>query len=147
MGQLSEKYKDDFLLLCEAGFVAVNQMDEQAALQLFKASALLKPENSLPKIGLGYMHLLQLKLKEACAAFNEVLAKEPDNEMAKTFLGLALSFTPTDVAKGEQLLEQSAQKATDPMIKTLATSALSFVEKFVKHPLNIMEPIKKKEKK
>jgi hypothetical protein len=147
MAQHLEKYKDDFVLLCEAGFVAVNQMDEPAALQLFKAAALLKPENTLPKVGMGYMNLLQLKLKEACAAFNEVLAKEPDNEMAKTFLGLSLSFTPTEVAKGEQILEQSAQKAKDPSIKTLASSALTFIDKFVKHPLNIMDPIQKKKTK
>lgn len=150
MGQQLDKYKSDFILLCEAGFIAVNQMDEDSAKKLFAASLLLKPENNLPKVGLGYMHLLQLKLKQATDAFNEVLAKEPDNEMAKTFLGLTLSFTPNDIAKGEQLLEQSATKAKDPAIKTLATTALEFVEKFVKKPFNPMEAptkSKKEEKK
>jgi predicted TPR repeat methyltransferase len=132
MGKQLDKYQKDFILLCEAGFIAVNQADEDAAIKLFKASQMLQPENTLPKIGLGYLHLIKLELKHACNAFNEVLAKEPNNEMAKTFLGLSLSFTPNEVAKGEALLEQSAQKSKDPSIKNLATDAIQFVEQFVK---------------
>ncbi len=148
MGQQLEKYKDHFILLCEAGFIAVNQADEDAAAKLFKASQLLKPDNTLPKVGLGYLHLMKLELKQACALFNEVIAKEPDNEMAKTFLGISLSFTPADVAKGEHILEETAQKAKDPSIKTLAASAIDFIEKFVKKRAGgpPLSPIKPKEK-
>jgi hypothetical protein len=127
-----QKFKDDFILFSEAGFIAINQSDEDAAVKLFKAAELLKPENTLPKVGLGYMHLCKLELKAACKLFEDVLHKEPNNEMAKTFLGLALSLTPTDVSKGEKLLAESAKKAHDPMIKNLAESAIAFVEKFVK---------------
>lgn len=131
MPQLT-KYKDHFILLVEAGFIAVNQADEDAAVKLFRASELLNPQNSLPKIGLGYMHLCKLELKQACKLFDEVLAKEPGNEMAKAFLGLSLALTPNDIVKGEKMLEDTAQKAKDPSIKNLASTAIDFVEKFVK---------------
>jgi predicted Zn-dependent protease len=147
MGQQLNKYKDDFILLCEAGFIAINQADEDAAVKLFKASQLLKPENTLPKIGLGYMHMMKLELKQACKLFNEVLAKEPENEMAKTFLGIALTFTPTDASKGEAILEQSAQKTHDPTIKNLATTALDFVDRFLKKRTSPMTALPKEQRK
>lgn len=131
MGQL-QKYKDHFILLAEAGFIAINQADEDAAIKLFKASEILDPQNILPKIGMGYMHLCKLELKQAAKIFEEILAKDPYNEMAKTFLGLSLSLNPTEVAKGEKVLEESIKMCHDPMIKDLAKNALDFVEKFVK---------------
>jgi lipopolysaccharide biosynthesis regulator YciM len=142
-----EKFKEHFILLCEAGFIAVNQADEDAAIKLFKASELLNPKLSLPKIGMGYMHMMKLELKQACKMFEEVLAHEPDNDMAKTFLGISYALTASDVNKGEQILEKSAQKSHDPMIKNLAVSALEFVEKFVKKAPTPVEMQKNKRKK
>jgi Tfp pilus assembly protein PilF len=144
------KFKEHFILLCEAGFIAVNQADEDAAIKLFKASELLNPKNSLPKIGLGYMHMMKLELKQACKMFEEVISHEPDNEMAKTFLGISYALTASEVSKGEQLLEKSAEKTHNPMIKNLAISALDFVEKFVKKaptPVEMQKKQSEKEKK
>ena len=132
MGQELQKYRDHFILLVEAGFIAVNQADEDAAVKLFKASELLDAKNLLPRIGLGYMHLCKLELKQAGKIFEDVLAKDPNNEMARTFLGLTLSLNPTETAKGEKALEELAKKAKDPEVKSLANNALAFVEKFVK---------------
>jgi len=131
MGQL-QKYKDHFILFVEAGFIAVNQADEDSALKLFRASEILMPDNVLPQVGKGYLHLCKLELKQACKIFDDVLAKDPTNEMAKTFLGLSYSLNPNEVAKGEKILEESAQKAKDPQVKALAANAIDFVEKFVK---------------
>ena len=131
MGQL-QQYKDDFILLAEAGFIAINQADEDAAIKLFKASELLDPGNVLPKIGIGYMHLCKLELKQAAKSFEEILETDPNNEMARTFLGLSLSLNPAEYAKGEKVLEESLKAAKDPMVKGLAKSSLEFVEKFVK---------------
>jgi tetratricopeptide (TPR) repeat protein len=131
MGQL-QKFKDDFILLAEAGFVAINQADEDAAIKLFKASELLAPQNVLPKIGMGYMHLCKLELKQAAKAFEEILATDPNNEMARAFLGLSLSLNPAELAAGEKVLEEAVKKSQDPMVKGLAASSLEFVEKFVK---------------
>lgn len=126
-----KKYKEDFILLAEAGFIAVNQADEDAALKLFKAAELLDANNVLPKIGFGYLHLHKLELKQAVKCFEEVLEKDPHNDMAKAFMGLCLSMMPNTINKGEKILEQSL-KSKDPLIKQMAGSALDFVDKFVK---------------
>ncbi len=127
----TKKYKEDFILLAEAGFIAVNQADEDAALKLFKAAELLDSSNVLPKVGMGYLHLHKLELKQAVKNFEDVLHKDPHNDMAKAFLGLCLSMMPNSVDKGEKILEQSL-KSKDPLIKNMADSAIDFVEKFIK---------------
>lgn len=124
-------YKKDWVLLLEAGFIAVNQADEDAALKLFKAAELLKPDNALPKVGFGYLHLHKLELKQACKMFEEALEIEPGNDMAKALLGISMSLAPTSLDKGEKILEQT-QRSSDPMIKTLSDTALDFVERFLK---------------
>ena len=124
-------YKEDYILMVEAGFIAVNQADEDAALKLFRAAEMLWADNSLPKVGVGYLHLHKLELKQACRIFEEVLEKEPHNDMAKAFLGLCMSMMPNQIDKGEKILEQTL-KSKDPMIKKLAHTAIDFVEKFVK---------------
>ena len=124
-------YKDDFILFLEAGFIAVNQADEDSALKLFEAAELLDPKNSLIKIGKGYLHLHKLELKQAIDIFEKILKKEPDSEMAKVFLGIALSWTPTDTMKGEKILEET-KKSNDKPIKDLSKTALDFVENFIK---------------
>ena len=104
MGQI-EEFRKDYIVMVEAGFIAVNQSDEDAAVKLFKAAQLLSPTNLLPQIGMGYIHLCKLELKQAAKIFQEVLDKDPHHEMAKTFLGLSMSLNPTEVAKGEKVLE------------------------------------------
>lgn len=126
-----EEYKKDWLLFTEAGFIAVNQADEDAALKLFTAGEMLNPTNVLPRIGFGYLHLHKLDLKQAVKAFETVLEKEPHNDMAKAFLGLCLGLMPNMIEKGEKILEQAA-KSTDPEIQKLSETAIDFVEKFVK---------------
>lgn len=127
-----QKYKQDYILFVEAGFIAVSQGDEDAAIKLFKAASTLDPQNNLPQVGMGYMHLCKLELKNACKLFEDVLQKDPSNEMAKAFLGIAFSLTPNEVSKGEKVLEEVVKDCHDNNIKTLAETAIDFVEKFVK---------------
>lgn len=124
-------FKKDWILLLEAGFIAVNQADEDAALKLFKAAELLKPDNALPKVGFGYLHLHKLELKQACKMFEEALEIEPANDMAKALLGISMSMAPTSLEKGEKILEQTL-KSHDPLIKSLSVTALDFVDQFLK---------------
>lgn len=138
-----KKYKEDFVLLLEAGFIAVNQADENAALKLFKAAELLNPESTLPKVGVGYLHLHKLDLKQACKAFEEVLEVEPKNDMARTFLGICMSLAPSSMEKGERILEQTHQ-SKDPMIQKLSGTAIDFVEHFLKKPPTPVEGEKKR---
>jgi len=128
---LWKKYKEDYILMLESGFIAVNQADEDAAMKLFRAAELLDPENTLPKVGFGYLHLHKLELTQAVKIFEDVLEQEPKNDMAKAFLGLCMGLMPNQIDKGEKILEQSS-KSKDPMIKNLADTAINFIEKFVK---------------
>ncbi|MEN9344152.1 MAG: putative SctF chaperone SctG [Chlamydiota bacterium] len=143
MTNVIEKYKTDFFLLVEAGFVAVNQFDEDAAFKLFKAAEILDPHNTMPQLGIGYIHLCKLELKQAIKVFDEILHKDPHNEMAKTLLGLSQSLNPTELAKGEKALEDAASHSKDSFVKSLAVNALDFVRKFVKKPLSPMHAQKK----
>jgi len=142
---LLKNYNDDFFLLLEAGFIAINSADEDSAIKLFKAAEILRPENTFPKVGFGYMHLCKLELKQAIALFQDVLAAEPNNDMAKTFLGLCLSLLPNEFAKGEKTLESMA-RSDDSGIKKLANTALEFVEKFVKKTPGPAQPQQPKRK-
>ncbi|MFA5250058.1 MAG: hypothetical protein WC371_01445 [Parachlamydiales bacterium] len=142
--QQMAKYKKDFALFLEAGFIAINQMDEAAATRLFNAAALLNPENTLTEIGKGYLQLHLLNLKGAAAHFEKVLKQEPDNEMAKTFLGVTLSWQPAETIKGEKILEETAN-SRDPAVKKISKTAIDFVETFVKKKPSPAE-IKKKKK-
>jgi hypothetical protein len=126
-----KSYKPDFILLAEAGFIAVNQSDEDSAMKLFRAAHLLDAKNVLPKIGFGYLHLHKLELSKACKEFEEVLELDPSNEMAKAFLGICMGLQPQGIAKGEKILEQTL-KSKDPMIKQLSDTAIGFIDRFVK---------------
>lgn len=140
-----KNYKEDFLLLLEAGFIAVNAADEDSAVKLFKAAEVLKPESTFPKVGFGYMHLCKLELKQAMKVFKEVLEKEPDNEMAKTFLGICMTLVPTEMSAGEKSLEALSHSG-DSSIKKLASTALTFAEKFVKKSSAPVQPQSSKQK-
>jgi hypothetical protein len=127
-----EKYTDDFFFLLEGGFIAIKNTDEDSAIKLFRACELLRPESTFPSIGFGYMHLCKLELKQAAAMFTRALDKEPENEMAKTFLGIVLSMNPTETAKGERILSEMAKSASDKGIKELSNTAIDFVDLHIK---------------
>lgn len=137
------KYDEDFFLFLEAGFIAINQADEDAAVKMFKACELLRPENSLIKVGMGYLHLHKLELKASIKYFEEVLAKEPANELAKTFLGIAMTLTPDQVAKGEKILQETVKDTHDSQVKKVASTSLEFVDNFVKKPGGGKGPVPK----
>ena len=124
-------YKQDWLLFTETGFIAVNQADEDSATKLFQAGEMLNPDSTLPKVGFGYLHLHKLELKQAVKVFEDILKKEPANEMAKAFLGLCMGLMPNMVEKGEKILGETA-KSKDPLIHQLSSTAIHFVDKFVK---------------
>lgn len=126
------KYHEDYFLFLEAAFVSINQADEDSAVKLLKTCETLQPDNPLIKIGFGYLHLHKLELKQACSYFEEVLAANPNQEMAKVFLGIALSLTPDQTAKGEKLLTTSIMESHDAQIKKVANTTLDFVDQFVK---------------
>ncbi|EKE21596.1 MAG: hypothetical protein ACD_7C00173G0002 [uncultured bacterium] len=140
-----DKYKQDFLLLLEAGYIATNQTDEDSAVKLFKAAELLDKNNALIKIGFGYLALHKLELKEAASLFEEVLKQDTKNEMAKAFLGITIALMPKDTLKGEKILKE-ALESDDKGVKKLAGIALDFVDKFLKKEPSPVEGKKKGKK-
>lgn len=128
MEKLAE-FKDDFALLIEAGFIAVKQLDETCASRIFGAAQALSPEHSAPKIGMGYIALNKLEVKQATKIFEEVVAKEPTNWLAQTFLGICFLLNKPKRKKGEKLIQEAMEKSSDPTIKNLGSISLEWAEK------------------
>lgn len=126
-------FKEDFALLIESGFVAVKQLDEAGARQLFKAAEALKPESTAPKIGLGYIALNKLEIKEAKEIFSEVTHKEPDNHLAWTFLGICYLLSKTDREKGVEIIKKAMEETSDPTVKNLGEVSLEWADKDLKN--------------
>lgn len=126
------EFRDDFSLMIEAGFVAVKQLDETSATRIFHAAQVISPTSTAPQLGLGYIALNKLELKEATKVFEEILEKEPGNHLAKTFLGICFLLNKSKRKKGEKLIQEVMDKATDPTIKSLGKISLEWAEKDLK---------------
>lgn len=126
------EFKEDFSLLIEAGFIAVKQLDETSASRLFQAAQVISPTSTAPQLGLGYIALNKLQIKEATKIFDEILAKEPENYLAQTFLGICYLLTKPKRKKGETLVQESMQKASDPAVQSLCKITLEWAEKDLK---------------
>lgn len=127
-----QEFKEDFSLLIEAGFVAVKQLDEVSATRIFQAAQVLSPTSTAPQVGLGYIALNKLEVKEATKIFEEINKKEPENYLAQTFLGMCFLLSKSKQKKGEKLIQNAMEKATDPVIKNLGALALEWGERDLK---------------
>jgi hypothetical protein len=128
MPSILESYKEDFYLLLEAGFIAINMQDEDSANKLFQACQILNPKNTFPLVGLGYKHLCKLELAKAQSCFKEVLKLEPENQLAKSLLAVCMTMNPKEHIEGEKKLEELS-KSQDADIKKLADIAMDFSHK------------------
>jgi len=135
--QKLEDFGEDFPLLIEAGFVAVKQLDEVSARHLFNAAEALNPESTAPRIGLGYIALNKLEVEEATKIFLEVTEDEPENQLAKTFLGICYLLTKSKREEGEKVIKEAIKATDDPAVSNLGEVALEWSEKDLK---NIKSP-------
>lgn len=124
-----ESLKEDFPLLIEAGFIAVKQLDEISATRIFNAAQMISPKSTAPQIGLGYIALNKLEVKKATGIFEKVVAQEPTNYLAQTFLGICFLLNKPKRKKGEKLIQDAMSKSDDPTIKNLGTVSLQWAEK------------------
>lgn len=122
-------FKSDFALLLEAGFVAVKQLDETSARRLFQAASVLSPDSSAPLLGIGYIELNKLNVKEAMEIFQLIVNKEPENHLAVTFLGITYLLTKKERDKGEKMIQEIMKKAKDETVINLGKIALEWAEK------------------
>ncbi len=127
--EIVRDFEGDFALMIEAGFVAVKQLDELSSARIFEAAQLMRPDSSAPKIGLGYIALNKLDIKEATRIFSQVVEKEKENYLARTFLGMCYLLSKGKNEEGKKLIEESVKKTEDPTIKNLGTIALEWWEK------------------
>ena len=126
------RYKDQFTLFLELGFIAVNHADENSAIKLFTAAGMLRPSEALTIIGFGYLHLCKLEVKSAINMFEKALKKEPNNPIAKSLLGFCFALTPDHVKEGKHILEEMKSHAKSKDVKELDSVLLKFVDEFVK---------------
>lgn len=144
MSDKLENFNSDFPLFIEAGFIAVKQLDEISATRIFNAAQLINPNSTAPQIGLGYIALNKLDLKEAVRHFDAVIKKEPDNNLAITFYGICLLLNKQKRAEGEKLIKQVISKSDDPTIKSLGEIALKWADndlKKMKAPFFVMSEL------
>jgi hypothetical protein len=141
-----EEFKDDFSLLIEAGFVAVKQLDAISSSRIFIAAQMISPGHTAPQIGLGYIALNQLNVKEATHIFESVTEKEPQNYLAQTFLGMCYLLSKPKRKKGEKIIQEAMANTEDPTIKSLGEISLEWAEKdLTKKKAPFFEQAKKKE--
>lgn len=131
MSSLQEKYKDHFILFIEAGFIAVNQMDETSALRLFHAAKLINPHASINDLAMGYYHLCRLEITKCLEHLDRLLKHEPNNEIAKSFKAMALALSTDRVKEGHKILEELKQSHNKD-VEQFSHQGLEFIEKFVK---------------
>lgn len=127
-----KEFREDFALLIEAGFVAVKQLDEVSARRIFQAAQVMNPASTAPQIGLGYIALNKLEIKEATRVFENVIKQEAENYLAQTFLGICFLLTQQKVKKGEKLIKEAIEKTDDPTVKNLGKISLEWGEKDLK---------------
>lgn len=124
--------REDFSLLIETGFVAVKQLDEISASRIFQAAQAINPTSTAPQIGMGYIALNKLEIKQATKIFETVVAQEPENYLAVTFLGICFLLTPSKRKQGQQLIKDAMKKTDDSTIKNLGEVSLEWAEKDLK---------------
>ncbi len=121
-----ESFQEDFGLLIQAGFVAIQQLDEPGARKLFEAAKLLRPESSAPDIGFGYIHLNKMEHQKANEIFCEIVTKEPENHLAQVFYGMTMMMNEETQKDGEAVVSKAIAKTDDQAVVNLGKAALEW---------------------
>ena len=80
--------------------------------------------------------------------FLSALKMDPDNELAKSFLGICKSMMPGKTSEGEKVLEKLDTETTDSDMKELVHRSREFIDQHVKKntvsPMDLSKPDEKK---
>ena len=110
--------------LMEVGLLAAgNHMDADAN-KIFAAIAAVRPESEMPLIGRAIARLNKGNFGEAINLLGEAVEKNPESEMAMTFLGMALKVSGMTAAS-EDALNQVVQSGNNEAAVELAKSLLT----------------------
>lgn len=142
-----KEFTEDFVLLLEAGFVAVKRLDEDGAVKLFNAAQVLRKESTAPKIGLAAVALHKLETRKSVEILEGVLKQEPDNYRARALLGISYLLSNQKVEEGERMLKEAMEKSDDPSVQELGKLWLEVLEKGMRKSESPAVPKKPKGKK
>jgi len=123
-------FQQDYGILVEAGFVAIKQGDEDSAVKLLNAAKILRPDHTASDLGFGYIALSKLDLVNAIQTFYKIVQKEPTNYLAKTFLGLCLMLSKSDVEAGNNLVNEALSKSSDASVQSFAQTVLAWKSEY-----------------
>lgn len=129
-----EPFRGDLSLLLEAGFVAIKQSDEVGATRIFCAAQVLDRQNTSPQVGLGYIALNKLQIKQALSIFQGVLNVEPTNMIAQAFMGICYLLSKNKRKKGEKIIKDTLAASKDETIINLCHVAMKWSEKDLSRP-------------
>jgi hypothetical protein len=137
-----DQFQEDFVLLLEAGFVAVTQLDEDSATKLFQAAQVLDKEHTAPRVGLAAISLHKLEVGRSTKLLEEVIKQEPDNRRAGALLGISYLLSNSNIDEGERLLKEALADTTDPATQKMGELWLEVLEKGVRKADSPAQPKK-----
>ncbi|CDZ80870.1 hypothetical protein BN1013_01393 [Candidatus Rubidus massiliensis] len=126
---IEELKNDDFSLLIESGFVSVKQLDEISAINIFNAAQVLSPKHTAPQSGLGFIALNKLEVKKATDIYAQILEAEPNNHLAKAFLGICYLLAKPTRKKGEAVIAEVLEETDEESIKNLCITCSEWAKK------------------
>jgi predicted Zn-dependent protease len=100
----------DLRLLAEIGFIGAQSGQAPAARALFEALAVLRPQSTLPHIGLAQAALGANKHEEGVRILREALKQHPGDIEVTAFLGLAL-HAAGESAEARRMMNDVIEKA------------------------------------
>lgn len=127
--ELCKQYDEDFSLFIDTGFLSIVLKEEILARRSFAAARVLRPDNSIPDLGIAYIHLNKLEHIEARKLLKPISNREPNNELAKALLAIANLLDAKKKEEGKKILEELKKKSQDPSIVHLATTSMEWEQK------------------
>ncbi|MDR2051350.1 MAG: tetratricopeptide repeat protein [Deltaproteobacteria bacterium] len=112
----------DLQELAEMGFCAVSTGNMLKARTIFEGILAERPGHNAPLMGLAMSHYMIDEFDEAEKILRGIIEKDPDYQLARVHLGLALILA----GKREEALPllQEAAKSDDPLFKDMVAELL-----------------------
>ncbi len=112
-------------LLMEIGYLASGYGFHKEAHTIFKGVRAARPESEFPFIGMAVVKMNQGESDEAIGILNDyALAKNPESDLVKSFMGLALKLSGENGKSREILMQispSSGNQAAVDMARELLT--------------------------
>lgn len=108
----------------EAGYLAAGSGMTNKAVEIFEGVAAARPESEFPDIGRSFAYLCGGDIPEAIRILNEeALVKNPESDLAKSFIGLCLKKGGLN-AEANELLSGVVDEGSDSTAKDMAAALL-----------------------